>query len=317
MNRSWIALRFMGATVARENLISRQLLSATSFGYCLAIVATALWAGNFVIARGFYREIPPIGLAFWRWVIAVAVLIPFTGRSFIEDWPIVKRHLGYLSITALLGITVFNTVIYAAGHTAGAAHLSLIAVSAPVFMVFLSRIFFGEPVTPAKTAGILIAATGVLTLIVNGSLVQLRAMTFAVGDIWMIGAAAAFAGYSALVKRIPSGMRMRTFLSATFALGLLFLLPFYLWERVSNQSMIFDKSTVLALLYVGILASVVAFIAWNRAIAIIGPYRASIVYYLLPVFSAIAASFFLGEKIGAVHVFSMVLIIFGIFMANR
>jgi len=61
----------------------------------------------------------------------------------------------------------------------------------------------------------------------------------------------------------------------------------------------------------------VAFLAWNKAITLIGPSRTALIYYLIPVFSGIAAWLLLGEAITGLHIFSMLLIIVGIIMTNR
>ena len=286
-------------------------------GYLLAVAATLIWSGNFVIARGLRADIPPIGLAFWRWLVAVVALAPFALRALIEDWRLVRRHLAYLSVTALIGVTIFNTLIYIAGHTTRAINLSLIAASSPIFIVLLARISYREPITLAKAAGILITVAGVLILITAGDLARVLDLTFAAGDVWMLGAAIAFAGYSVLVKQKPAPMRTPVFLLSTFALGLLFLSPFYLWEHLSQRPVAWDRSTILSVVYVGVLASVVAFFLWNRAIAAVGPSRAALVYYLVPVFSGILAHLFLDEPIRFVHLVSMALIVVGILIANR
>ncbi|MCK4489842.1 MAG: EamA family transporter, partial [Anaerolineales bacterium] len=57
----------------------RQVIS----GYLFAIGATAIWSGNFIIARGLNENITPISLAFWRWVVAVIVFLPFGLKSLI------------------------------------------------------------------------------------------------------------------------------------------------------------------------------------------------------------------------------------------
>ena len=286
-------------------------------GYLSGVAATLFWSGNFVIARGLHERIPPVGMAFGRWLVAVVALAPFALRALIESRRLVRRHLAYLSVTALIGVTIFNTLIYVAGHTTQAINLSLIAASSPLFIVLLSRLLYREPITRSRAAGVLISVTGVLILITGGDPGKLLRLSFAAGDLWMLGAAVAFAAYSVLVKRKPAEMDARVFLLSTFALGLLFLLPFYLWEHLSVRRVSLDPSTALSFVYVGVCASVVAFFLWNRTIAAIGPSRASLVYYLVPVFSGIAAYAFLGEPIGWAHVGSMGLIVCGIVVADR
>lgn len=133
-----------------QKLDNRQLI----LGYVCAISATALWSGNFIIARGLNESIPPISLSFWRWIVAVIVFLPFALKRLITEWDILKENILYLSITALLGITIFNTLIYFAGRTTTAINLSLISITFPVFIVILSRIFYRELITINKGIGV-------------------------------------------------------------------------------------------------------------------------------------------------------------------
>lgn len=288
-----------------------------STGYFLAVIATVIWAGNFIVARALNQDILPFGLAFWRWAIAVATLAPFALRSTVEDWKLVQKYLPYLTVSALLGVTVFNTLIYIAGHTTQALNMALISTSSPIFIVLMSRLFYGETISLTRAAGMMVVVSGVLMLIAGGSLERLLSMSFAIGDLYMLLAAIVFAGYTMLVKRKPPNLRMTTFTLCTFSLGLLFLSPFYALESLIYHPVVFNVPIALALLYVGVLSSVVAFLAWNGAIALIGPSRTGLIYYLIPVFSGIAAWLFLGEAISLVHIFSTLAIICGIIMTNR
>lgn len=286
-------------------------------GYFLAVIATVIWGGNFFVARAFNDDILPVGLAFWRWAIAVITLAPFAVRATVADWKLIQKHLPYLAASALSGVTTVNTLIYIAGHTTEAINLSLIATSSPIFVVLMSRIFYGELISLTRAAGIAVVLLGVVLLLAGGSLERLLSISFAIGDLYMLLAAIVFAGYTMLVKRKPAAMKMKTFALCTFSLGWLFLTPFYAIECSIDRPVVFTPAIVLALLYIGILASVVALLAWNQAIILIGPSRTALIYYLIPVFSGIAAWLFLGESIGLVHIFSMLLIVSGIFITNR
>ena len=285
-------------------------------GYFFALGATAIWSGNFIIARGLNESIPPISLAFWRWVVAVVVFLPFALKPLIIEWDILKENIPYLSITSLLGITIFNTLIYFAGHTTTAINLSLISITFPVFIVILSRIFFRELLTVNKGIGIILVATGVVLLITKGSPSKLLNISFAIGDVWMLVAAITFAIYSILLKRKPKELSIWAFQLSTFILGLIFLFPFYIWEYVTVPPVEFDAKTVFAILYVGIFASLSAFVLWNKAIVTVGPSKAGMIYYTLPLFSGLLAYIFLKEDISIIHFYSVLLIVSGIFAAN-
>ncbi|MEM9214161.1 MAG: DMT family transporter [Cyanobacteria bacterium P01_F01_bin.150] len=300
-----------------KQMQSQVPLKSLLIGYLLAIVTTLIWAGNFIIARALHESILPVGLAFWRWTIATVSLGPFAIWTTIKDWKSLQINLPYLSISALLGVTVFNTLIYMAGHTSQAINLALIAAASPIFVVIMSRLFYNEAFSVKQTRGILIVLVGVVLLITEGSLGNLLSASFAIGDLYMLAAALIFAIYTMLVKRKPRAIRMITFTFSTFCLGLLFLAPFYALECLIYHPVNFNASIILALIYVGVLSSVVAFLAWNKAIDLIGPSRTALTYYLIPIFSGIFAWIFLGEAIVPVHIFSMFLIVIGIITTNQ
>lgn len=278
-------------------------------GYFFAICATAIWSGNFIIARGLNESVPPITLAFWRWVVAVIVFLPFALKPLIADWQLIKKNIPYLCLTSLLGITIFNTLIYFAGHTTTALNLSLISVTFPIFIVILSRIFF-------KSLGILLVASGVVLLVTKGTLFSLVNISLAIGDLWMLLAAMTFAVYSILLKYKPAQISIMAFQLSTFLLGLIFLFPFYLWEYLTVPHVVFATKTVFSILYVGVFASLMAFVLWNKAVVALGPSKAGLVYYTLPVFSGISAHLFLNEEIRIIHFYSVLLIVSGILTAN-
>ncbi|MFE3848889.1 DMT family transporter [Flavobacterium sp. LB3P45] len=286
-------------------------------GALFALLATLLWSVNMVIASGIKGHIPPVGLAFCRWTIACIVLAPFAIKNSIENWRIIKKNIRYLMLTALLGVTIFNTLIYFAGKTTSAVNLSLIAISIPLFIVVLSRIIFKEKVSNIKIVGIAIIITGVFVLITKGSLQALFHINFTIGDLLMLVACFFFAYYTILVRQKPNELNPKVFLFSIFVIGTIFLFPFYIWEHLFYKKVIFDAKTVLTTSYVGIFASLVSYYLWNEAIRLIGTSKTALIYYLIPVFSGILAYFFLGQAIVITQIISMGIIITGLLITNR
>jgi drug/metabolite transporter (DMT)-like permease len=286
-------------------------------GVLFALCATLLWSVNFVIASGIKGHIPPVGFSFWRWTIACVVLAPFAIKSTIRNRIEIKKNIRFLALTAVLGITIFNTLIYFAGKTTSAVNLSLIAISIPLFIVAISRIAFKEKVSNTKIIGILTIILGVLILITKGSLQALLQIKFAIGDLIMLIACFFFASYTILVRLKPKELPSKVFLFSVFVLGVLFLLPFYLWEHLYYKKVIFDSTTIFATTYVGIFASLVSYYLWNEAITLIGTQKTALIYYLIPVFSGVLAYFFLNQNIVLSQIISMGIIIAGLFITNR
>ncbi len=285
-------------------------------GYLCAIGATVFWSGNFLVARELNQSVAPVALAFWRWLVAILVLFPFAIRPLIKQWALVKNNLAYLTITAFLGVTMFNTLLYFGGQTTTALNLSLISITTPMFIVIFSWMFYGESLDVKRVLGILLVSTGVVLLIIRGRISSLINLSFTIGDLWMLIAAMLFALYSILLIKKPEELGVWAFQLSTFMLGFLLLLPFYAWEYSVVGPALMDASAIASILYLGIFASLVSYMLWNQSILLIGASKAGMVYYTIPIFSGVLAWYFLGEQIGLLHVATGLLIFSGILMAN-
>lgn len=287
-------------------------------GVAFAVLATALWSGNFVVARGWSDHIHPFSLAFYRWLVAVLVFSPFAFRAVKRDWKAIRAHLPYVSLTALLGVSAFNTLIYFAGHSTTAINLSLIALTFPVFILLISSIFYKEIITSTKALGIVIVLVGVLIIISKGQWSSLLQLSFHPGDPLMLLAAFIFSIHSILLKKRPKGISIISLQYTTFLIGLLILLPFYLINKsLQIEAEVFSLPMLGSILYIGICASLISFLSWNKAIEKIGAPAAGMIYFLLPLFSGIGAWIFLDENLQLYHLISASLIIFGIVLSNR
>lgn len=287
-----------------------------SQGYIAALTATVIWSGNFVVARAIADMIPPWQCNFWRWFVALAALLPFAWRHLHADWPHIRTHWRYLSVQALLGVTLMNTLIYKAGQTTESLNMALLVPTAPIVILLLSRILYGEAITPRRLLGVLLVLTGVIILVSRGDWERLAALQLNRGDFWALGGALCFGLYSLFMRHRPSGISAFGFNAALFALGLLFSLPFTLAEAVLLPLPQAGMPVIISVLYTGIGCSFLSFWLWTLAIDRIGPVRAGIVYYSLPVFAAVASVVVLHEAIAPAQLIGGTLVIGGIMAAT-
>ncbi len=286
-------------------------------GIALAVIATLIWAGNFVIARGVIKTIPPVSLSFYRWVTAAVIMLPFAFKHLRTEWPAVKSSWAYLFWVSLSGIALFNTFVYIGAHYTSAINLALIGtVSSPVIAVALARIFLKERIGLLKLASLAICICAVLVLLSQGNIHNLLHFRFTAGDGWILAAATAFAVYNTLVKKKPASISTTNFLFFAFSFGAILLLPFYLWETGHAPAVEWNLYLLLIILYLGVGASVICFFCWNIAIAKLGAGRTALFGNLIPVFSTIEAAIILNENFTWVHVVSMLMVFVGILLAN-
>lgn len=286
-------------------------------GVMLAVAATLVWSGNFIVARGVKNTIPPVTLAFFRWFCASAILLPFGIRQVLKEWPAIRTNLPLLFLGAVMGISLFNTFVYVAGHYSDAINLALIGTtSSPVMSIIMARIFLKEMISKARFIGVLLCISGILLLVSKGDLNNLLHLKFTKGDAWILLAAFSFAVYNIVTRKRTSAITPVSYLTVVFVAGTLFLAPAWLWERSYSVPVHWDTNNVLIILYLGLGTSVFSFLCWNAAIARLGAGRTSLFGNLIPVFSTVEAAIILKEKITWLHVVSFVIIIAGLFIAN-
>ena len=132
----------------------------------------------------------------------------------------------------------------------------------------------------------------------------------------MMGAVILYALYSALLRKRPA-IHPLSFLVYTFGLGIIFLLPLYIWELAGSATLTVTYPVILSILYVALFPSIVAYFCWNRGVEVLGANRTGLFINLIPVFASILAILFLGETLQAFHIVGMVLIFSGMILFNR
>lgn len=286
-------------------------------GIALAVLATLIWSGNFVIARGVIKTIPPVTLAFYRWLLATIIILPFAWKYFTNELKIVKQHFFFFVFAAATGISMFNTFVYIAGHYSSAINMAILGTcSSPIMSVILARIFLKEKIPPLRIAGMIVCVSGILLLLSKGSIQNLWSFRFTSGDWWILAAALTFAIYNTTVRKKPDGMHPVNFLFVIFFLGTLMLLPFYINELSNKGGIDVNIKNLSAIIYLGLGASVICFMIWNKAIRALGSGRTALFGNLIPIFSTIEAVLFLDEKITFIHIISFILVVAGLIIAN-
>lgn len=286
-------------------------------GISLAVLATLIWSGNFIVARGVIKDIPPITLAFYRWLTATIIIVPFAWKYFVAERKIIKQRFFFFLLAAATGVSMFNTFVYIAGHYSSAINMAILGTcSSPIISVILARIFLKERIPALRIVGMLVCICGILILLSKGNFQNLVSFKFTEGDWWIMAAALTFAVYNTSVRKKPATMHPVNFLFVIFLLGTLILLPFYLYELKNEGGIAVNTFNLSAILYLGIGASVICFLIWNKAIVALGSGRTALFGNLIPVFSSIEAVFLLNEKITSIHIISFILVVAGLVIAN-
>lgn len=284
--------------------------------YLLLSLTSLFWAGNIVLARYVAGHVPPMTLSCVRWIGAFLMLMPFAWPHLKRDWPALRARLPLMVALSATGFAFNNAISYWALQYTEALNALLIQSSGPLFVALWALTLFGVRLTWAQLAGIMISLAGVLTILLRGDFAALVSIRFNRGDVMFAGAVVSFGLYSALMTRRPKTHQL-SLISFTIGCGALLLLPFSIWEFSTGVRLQPDLLTAATLSYVVIFPSTLAYLFFNRGIALIGPNRAAPFLHLVPVFGSAMAILLLGEQPRLFHLIGYVLVLAGVVIASR
>ncbi|HXM81413.1 MAG TPA: DMT family transporter [Burkholderiales bacterium] len=285
--------------------------------FALLALCNLLWAGNWVIGRALRDAFEPLTLNFWRWLIAVLVLAPFALPELAGKRDTLRRHAGLLALLALTGVAIFQSLVYLGLRTTTAINAVLLNSSGPLFMLLCSWMIEGEKATRRQIAGMLVSLLGILLIVSQGEPGKLLQLEFHAGDAWILLAMPAWGMYSVLLKRRPGDLGDVGLLFVISAVGLALLAPAFALEALHAPPRWPTANEAAGVLYIGLAASVGAFIFWIRGVAMVGANAAGFTLHLLPAFGTLLAMVFLGEEFHAFHAAGIATILVGVVLATR
>jgi drug/metabolite transporter (DMT)-like permease len=260
--------------------------------------------------------VPPVALAFWRWLGAFLIVIGPAWPQLRRDWPAMTQRWPVMLLLSACGITAFNTLIYLGLSSTTALNGLILQSAMPVVIILCSFVMFRDRATPRQLIGILLSLLGVLAIVTRGDLRALGSLRLNGGDLLICAGVLAYAFYSALLRARPL-VHPLSFVAATFGLGSLMLLPLYGWEQAAGAAVHWTPVAVAAIVYVACFPSVLSYLCWNRGVELIGANRAGQFIHLMPVFGTALAVLLLGESLHAYHLLGAAFICAGLVLATR
>jgi drug/metabolite transporter (DMT)-like permease len=301
-------------------------------------VPPLLWAGNAVVGRMTVPHVPPLLLNAIRWGVVLLVLLVL-GRQAIataERRQEILARWRPLALMGLLGIGAYNALQYLALTTSTPINVTLIAASMPLWMLLVGAVFYAERPRRAQVIGAALSLVGVATVIGRGQVAALAQVQFVRGDLYMLAAAASWAGYSWMLARPPASMRgeLRPQIIGadgqrrvwTWDEALLVQALFgVVWAGgaaglealVSPRQPEWSMAVAAAVCYIVVGPSLIAYALWGRAVAAVGPTTAGIFANLTPLFAALLSTALLGEAPHGYHAVAFALIVAGILVSSR
>ena len=295
------------------------MLSNNTKAYFLAILTITIWSSNFIIARDVLDILPPFSFAFLRWLLATIIILLFFFKTLIQEYKTIKENIYYLILLSWFGIAGFHGFLYLASHSSTAVNLSLIGASSPILVLVISRFLGDIKLGFYKIVTVFITFLALAILVSDGDIYKLLNFRFRQGDVWMLFASINFAIYNIMMNKRPTSISFKATTISLFILGTIFTIPFFLYELfIVKKTIIISNKSIFAIVYTALLPSIVGYFAWTKALYLIDSVaKVSMIYYLIPIFSAIGSHYILSEAITWVNIFCMVLILFGVILTNH
>ncbi|WP_323012685.1 DMT family transporter [Castellaniella sp.] len=287
----------------------------------LLLVPPALWASNAVVGRAVADLVPPMTLNFFRWAVALLLLLPF-GYRVLQRGSAVWREWPRYAMLGLLGVGLYNSLQYLALHTSTPVNVTLVAASMPVWMMLVGRMFHGAAIRPAQMAGAGLSLAGVAIVLSHGQWDQFLALRFVVGDLLMVLATIIWAFYSWQLTQVPADAPVRAhwagFLLGQVLYGAAWSGMFAALEwQLTDSQVVWGWPLLLAVAFVAVGPAVIAFRCWGAGVQRVGPTLAGFFNNLTPLIAALLSSALLGERPHFYHATAFLLIIGGIVMSSR
>ncbi|MCL6639015.1 MAG: DMT family transporter [Firmicutes bacterium] len=287
----------------------RTFAGSRYFPYLLLIAGTFFWSTNFVLGRFLAGKIPPFTFCAGRFTVSALI---FAGMAAWYRWELPRgRQWAHLTAMALTGIFLFNSILYLALSHTTALNATLVNSLNPLLTVLMAMLFLGERPGVRLWLGLLASVAGVFYIAAGGEAGLLLGFHFNRGDLFVLLGALIWGLYSIAVR--VATRELPVLLATAYAnwIGVLFLYP-VVYKEIQERPVEFSAATLGVFVYLGIFASVVAFICWNWSVRMIGPVKATVFYNLIPLYAAVLSPLFLDEKLHLYHLAGGLLIVGGV-----
>jgi drug/metabolite transporter (DMT)-like permease len=286
--------------------------------YLMLTMTMLMWSGNFIIGRGLRDILSPASFSLWRWLMTALLIVPFSWPHLKRQWPIMLRHWRILLLLSILMVSIGNTLTYYSLESTTAINAALVNAIQPVVMVLVAWLLDRDAVTPLQGVGITLSLFGVVMVVSRADIDAILALRFNIGDLWMFLAVISFSFYAVIHRRAPRDVHPLCLLQTIALVGAIGVIPTYVGEWIAGTARLsVTIEAVAAIFYISFFASFIAILFWNKGLSMIGPGRAGVFIYLLPVFSSILSIVLLDEHVRPYHLVGFAFIVAGIYVTTR
>tara|TARA_B100001057_G_scaffold422099_1_gene443414 strand:- start:390 stop:1295 length:906 start_codon:yes stop_codon:yes gene_type:complete len=287
------------------------------YPYILLFIQPIFMASNIIVARGGVEYVPPVSLAFWRWLTVFLILLPFFFNEIEKKKKKIKSESFKLFILGFTGCGICGAFPFIAGMSTTMANMGIIYTSSPIFIIAISVLFFNDKINLARVIGLVLCLSGVLIIICKGDLTYLINFKFTSGDLWMLGAAIGWAIYSIYLINWKSEFSLMARFTLIAFFGAVSLFPFYIIEEIFFFDTNFNNSFTFWVLFAAISPGIIAFTLYTKVQKYVGASLAGFTLYIFSIYSAIYGIILFGETLLSFHYYGAILVFTGVYLARK
>ena len=287
------------------------------FSYLLLFIQPIFMATNIIVARGGVEYVPPVSLAFWRWLTVFLILSPFFFEEIFKKKKDLNKEFWKLFFLGSMGCGVCGAFPFIAGMSTTMANMGIIYTSSPIFIIILSVLLFKDKINFSRIIGLIICLVGVISIISKGKIELLLNFKFTSGDLWMVGAAIGWAVYSIYLLNWKSNFSLMGRFTLISFFGAISLFPFYLLEEIFFSSTNFNSDFVLWVLFAAISPGIIAFTLYTKVQKYVGASLAGFTLYIFSIYSAIYGIILFDEALMNFHYFGAAFVFLGVYLARN
>jgi drug/metabolite transporter (DMT)-like permease len=285
--------------------------------HLLLFLTSLFWAAHWIVARAVVPYASPTGMAFWRWAAAIALLAPFAAPALVREWPAIRRAWRPILFFGTCGTVVYNVIGYYGIRDSTATNAAMFQSLTPAWIPLAAWLMFRERIRVITAAGLALSFAGALVILSRLDFDVLANLQANPGDLWLLGNTALWALYTACLRWKPAGVGDIAFMFAVMLAGMLTGIPAYLIDLAAGGRVEPSAPFILGVLFLAAFPSILCYLMWNKAVAIIGPAKAGAYLHLIPILGAAMAMLFLGERLHLYHAVGLALILGGVWLAMR
>jgi len=274
-------------------------------------------ASNIIVARGGVEYVPPVSLAFCRCLTVFILLMPFFFNEIRKKKEQFKKESFKLFFLGLMGCGICGAFPFIAGMSTTMANMGIIYTSSPIFIIFLSVLFFKDKINISRIIGLIVCLTGVLIIICKGDIFYLVNFKFTSGDLWMLGAAIGWAIYSIFLINWRSNFSLMARFTLIAFFGAVSLFPFYLIEESYFFNTTFNINFLFWVLFAAISPGIIAFTLYTKVQKYVGASLAGFTLYIFSIYSAIYGIILFNESLLNFHYYGAALVFIGVYLSRK